>query len=99
MRIWRMTLAATLIVVLVPQGAVPTEAAQKGRKGGAVATETLTIDHVGMKSKKPRGLKARTPSGQRKGSLGSWSKVDGLDVTWDTPSATGASKGGKLKKR
>ena len=44
-------------------------------------------------SKKKKGLKAK--GGQSKNDLGSWSKVDGLDVTWDIPSATRTRKGGK----
>ncbi len=33
--------------------------AAKGRKGGSVATESLTIAHEGMKARKPPGLEAK----------------------------------------
>jgi hypothetical protein len=90
-RLMQLTFAAGLTIALVSNGPGPVQAAEKARKGGAVAVETLTIVHDGMKGKKPSGRKAKND--QRKGDLGSWSKVDGLAVT-----TGGSSKGNKAKK-
>jgi hypothetical protein len=95
-RMMQLTFAASLTIALVSNAPGPVQAAEKARRGGAVAVESLTIAHEGMKGKKPSRLKAKND--QRKGDLGSWSKVDGLDVTWKAPSAGGSSKGKKAKK-
>jgi hypothetical protein len=76
------------VIVMLAAGLVaPTspgaEAGQKVQKDQATTMTAIAL----AESRKKKGLKVRAKSGRQAKDLGSWSKAQGLDVTWETPSA------------